>query len=345
VQSRFPAEKRFPFCLKPPFEFIQAIIRLQFGRVIMQKVFIIFAVIVFSSSIATAQLKMRDFQTIREETDNGAQAETISAGAVNFAELNALGVKKALIEKNYPQAIEFFSKAVAAAPDCFQCKFNLGRSLFAIEKYDEAIRVFNELIALNPKSAELNSSLGEAFYQKHLYEESLGFFREAVKLNPSDAITLSNYAISLSRLEKFEEALRMLDQALKINPGFAEAYGNRGYALYRLGRQKEALEALRKAEKIDPNLAQVHNNLGVVLDYFGKQKEARAHYLLAVKIKPDYAEGICNLAISYLQNGERDAAYEQLKRLEKVDSALAELLRTTIWSKYVVDASKVKAEN
>lgn len=56
-------------------------------------------------------------------------------------------------------------------------------------------------------------------------------------------------------------------------------------------------------------------------------------------------EAICNLAISYLQNGERNAAYEQLKTLEKINSGLAALLRDAIWSKFVVDASKIKPED
>ena len=76
-----------------------------------------------------------------------------------------------------------------------------------------------------------------------------------------------------------------------------------------------------------------------------KKEEAKKHYLEAVRLKPDYGEGICNLALVYLQNGDREAAYSQLKTLEKVDVKLAAQLRDVMWSKYVVNASKVRTKN
>ena len=134
-------------------------------------------------------------------------------------------------------------------------------------------------------------------------------------------------------------------KAIKLQPDFTEAYSNRGYTLFMLGRHKDALESLKKAEKLNPTVAQVHNNLGVVLDRLGKKKEAKAYYEKAVQLKPDYAEAICNLAIIHLEEGNRDAAYEQLKTLEKVDFKLAGQLRNVIWGKFVVDASQVKSKN
>ena len=68
----------------------------------MQKTFIIFAVIILSSS-AAAQLKLREYQTISENPANAAPTETNSSAAANFVELNALGVKKALVEKDFLQ--------------------------------------------------------------------------------------------------------------------------------------------------------------------------------------------------------------------------------------------------
>jgi len=310
----------------------------------MQKTFIIFALIVWSSTVS-AQMKVRDLQTINDEPVGSAQIQQNSAATANFVELNRLGVQKALVEKNYKEASVFFSKAIEAAPDCFKCKFNLGRSLLALEKPDEAIKIFDELAAVSRNDAELLGSLGEAYNMKGLYQESIPYFQKAAKINPKDAITLTNYAVSLTMLQKHKDALENLEKAIKLKPDFPEAYSNRGYSLYFLGRYKDALESLRIAEKLNPNIAQVYNNLGVVLDKLGKKKEAKSHYEKAVALKADYGEALCNLALSNLEEGNREAAYQQLKTLEKVNFRLAGQLRDVLWGKYVVDASQVKEKD
>jgi Flp pilus assembly protein TadD len=97
---------------------------------------------------------------------------------------------------------------------------------------------------------------------------------------------------------------------------------------------------LKKAETLEPNSPYAHNNLGVVLERLGKHEEALKHFSKAVKAKPDYGEAICNLALNYLEKGNRDAAYQQLRSLEKIDLALADELRKVMWSKYTVNVSK-----
>lgn len=310
----------------------------------MQKIFIIFVVIILSSTIS-AQLKERNLETITDDPVVVKPSESKSANAVSFVELNKMGVQMALVEKNYAGSIEFFAKAVQIEPGCSGCKFNLGRAFLQTEKFDDAIKIFNELTVSDSNRADVYASLGEVYNLKGLYEDSLPYFQKALKLNPNDPVTLTNYAVSLTMLEKHKDALEKLDKAVKIQPVFAEAYSNRGYTLFLLGRHKDALESLQKAEKLNPNIAQIHNNLGVVLDELGKKKEAKAHYEKAVGLKADYGAAICNLAISNLEEGNRDAAYKQLKTLEKIDVKLAAQLRDVIWGKYIIDASKIKEKD
>ena len=133
----------------------------------MQKIFIIFAVIILSS-ITQAQMKMRNLQIVADEPTDSTQTQIKpdSTKAANFVELNKLGIQKYLVEKDYNQAIDFFSKAIEAAPDCFRCKFNLGRSFLQVEKYDDAVKIFNELIAVDPNGSDAFASLGETYYKK-----------------------------------------------------------------------------------------------------------------------------------------------------------------------------------
>ncbi|HEY8559178.1 MAG TPA: tetratricopeptide repeat protein [Pyrinomonadaceae bacterium] len=311
----------------------------------MQKIIIIFAVIILSSTVS-AQMKMRDLQYASDDSSGSSPAtpKADSTKAPDFVELNRQGVQKALVEKNYQQAAELFTKAIAAAPDCSRCKYNLGRTYLVLQKNDEGIRIFDELVRSDPNGFEFYGSLGELYSQKALYRESLPYYEKALKLNPKDPITLCNYAISLTLLEKHGAALENLDQAIKLQPEFTEAYSNRGYVLFLLGRPKDALESLQKAEKMNAALPEVHNNLGVVLERFGRKKEAKTHFEKAVELRPDYAEALCNLALRNLEDGNRDAAYRQLKALEKTDSRLAGQLRDVMWGKYVINASTFKED-
>ena len=108
----------------------------------MQKIFIIFAVIILSFT-TQAQMKVRNLQLIADDPKDDSTRiapKPDSIKSTNFVELNNLGVRKVLVEKDYKQAIEFFSKAVEIAPACFRCKFNLGRSFMELENFDEAIK-------------------------------------------------------------------------------------------------------------------------------------------------------------------------------------------------------------
>ena len=68
-------------------------------------------------------------------------AENVSLEVV---EINDQGVNKALVEKNYEQAISFFRRAVDIGPECYTCRYNLGRAFLKTENFDKSAAVFTE---------------------------------------------------------------------------------------------------------------------------------------------------------------------------------------------------------
>lgn len=144
----------------------------------MQKIYILLAVITLSLSI-NAQMKTRNLQVVNEEpAADPASLETKkeSANSPSYVDLNNSGVKKALAEGDYKQAITLFLRAVELKPDCFTCRLNLGRSFLKLEKYDDAVGIFNQLTKIAPDNANAQASLGEALNAKGFYKESLPFF-------------------------------------------------------------------------------------------------------------------------------------------------------------------------
>lgn len=273
-------------------------------------------------------------------SDGSANSFVVSPLAI---ELNERGVKKAIAENNYKEALTLFRRAVEIDSGCFQCTYNLGRSLLETGSLDEAVEVFSKLTKSKPDYAAALFGLADAFGMKENYTEAVPIYTKGLEIDEKDAISHCNLAISLHKIKKYEQALQHFDSAIKYNPNLVEAYNNKGASLFALGRYKDALKNLQKADSLKPNSAEILNNIGTVFDVLGKKKQAHEYFLEAVRLQPDYKFGIYNLALSYLDRGDRDAAQQQLKSLESIDFSMAAQLRKEIWKKFVVDVSEVKS--
>ena len=314
----------------------------------MRHLIYIFVIISLSFTV-NAQLKSRSLMLEDEKRmftsvsakDEKGNALTISPLAI---ELNEQGVRKALVENNYKEALLLFRRAVDIDSGCFTCRYNLGRSFHETGNLDEAVETFTQLTKAKPDYAIAYAGLGDTLREKEQFTEAIAAYRQALKLENKDAITHCNLAIALHHTEDYKQAVHHFDEAIKLKPNLPEAHSNRGATLYALGRYKDALKSLQKADSVKPKTAEILNNIGAVLDKMGKKKQAHDYFLEAVRLNPEYKSAIYNLALSFLERGDRQAAQQQLKSLENVDFALAEQLRKELWRKYVVDASEVKSK-
>jgi Flp pilus assembly protein TadD len=83
---------------------------------------------------------------------------------------------------------------------------------------------------------------------------------------------------------------------------------------------------LQHAIRLTPNLAVAHYNLGYALTKGHREREAIASYKQALLLKPDFAEVRNNLAVLYLQHGQRSLALEQYHLLQSINSEMAQNL-------------------
>jgi tetratricopeptide (TPR) repeat protein len=73
-------------------------------------------------------------------------------------------------------------------------------------------------------------------------------------------------------------------------------------------------------------MALAHYNLGYVLSHAHREQEAIASYKQALTLKPEYAEAHHNLAVLYLQRGQRSLALEQYHLLQSIDYEMSQKL-------------------
>jgi Tfp pilus assembly protein PilF len=101
--------------------------------------------------------------------------------------------------------------------------------------------------------------------------------------------------------------------------------------LLRYGRPEESMKALREAIKILPEHPRAHASLGATLCSTGKLADATEELKKALKLQPDLHEARYWMGVVHVRNNDRNAAFEEYKRLQDGDKALAEKLFKEIY--------------
>ena len=83
--------------------------------------------------------------------------------------------------------------------------------------------------------------------------------------------------------------------------------------------QDVGLPAAQKAVELAPKDAQALDVLGWSQLSLGQFYTAEQTLLSALELAPDYAAARLHLAMTYLQTGKREAAYDQLRRTVELD--------------------------
>ena len=147
----------------------------------------------------------------------------------------------------------------------------------------------------------------------------------------NDAQAFNNLGNAQAALGRDKEAVEAHIKAVRLRPDYAEAFVNLGAALRRYGRLEESLKALREAIRILPEHPRAHANLGATLTALEKFPEAAVALRRAMDLQPDLAEGRYLMGILQVRLGDRNAAFEEYKKLQELDKPTAEKLFKEIY--------------
>jgi tetratricopeptide (TPR) repeat protein len=220
--------------------------------------------------------------------------------------LNSLGVCYGHLGQ-MDRAMEYFQRALDAAPGDFMAHYNLGYALMAQGRLAEARRRLDESLAMAPDHADtlfqlgrLAQGEGRPAVHRHLGETlaaagRLGpaeeAFNLAVKVNPNDAAALTSLAeLYLNRGANREIALSLARRAGKLEPAAARHLRVTAAALEALERPEEAAELLGRAvgqHPADPFLALRHGRL---LAKLGQAEQARDELTRSLGLEPHLEE-------------------------------------------------------
>ena len=74
----------------------------------------------------------------------------------------------------------------------------LGNTYFDAERYPEAINWYEKALAIDPKNADASTDLGVSYYYKNRADEALKQFENSLRIDPKHAKTLLNKGIVLA---------------------------------------------------------------------------------------------------------------------------------------------------
>lgn len=210
--------------------------------------------------------------------------------------------------RDYPQAIEKFTKAINKNPQYSKAYINRGNAHFNLKDYDAAITDYNQALRLNPNEVKAYVNRGNvrvllAEYSSDPdkeYNLAIADFNSALRINPSEVEAYVRRGIVRTQIAKYSgdsqqdyrKAIEDFNQALNINPSRAEAYFQRGLVRYQIAQYssefekeyKQAINDFNQALHIDSKLAKAYLKRGIVryelAQYGGNQ--SKQHYTQAI---------------------------------------------------------------
>jgi tetratricopeptide (TPR) repeat protein len=206
-----------------------------------------------------------------------------------------------------------------------------GIAAHAAGRLAEAVDWFRKAVAAAPDDPKARLNLGVALKDTGESTESEACYRQAIAMAPGFAAAHNNLGILLADTDRNDEAFVCFEEALRLDPGHADARHNRGAVLAALHRHDEALPDFHAAIAANPGDAEYHNSLGASLAVLGRTDEAFACYERALALDPAHAWAHFNRSQAWLLRGEWRRGFAEWEWRKKLPTFPRRLWEKPAW--------------
>jgi tetratricopeptide (TPR) repeat protein len=191
--------------------------------------------------------------------------------------------------RKYRDAETLYRATIAANPDCWMARTNLGVILVAMPgRINDAIAQYQMALRENPEDPEAHNDLGLALSElPGRLDDAIAQYQEALRQEPNYPLAHKNLGTAWLQVPgRLEDPVAELREALRLQPDMAGAHYNLGTAwLQEPGHVKDAISEFHEALRLDPRNASAWHNLGAALfsqeDFPGAAAAFREELLLA----------------------------------------------------------------
>jgi len=239
-----------------------------------------------------------------------------------FLELNRLQDAKL----SFAAALKIHEQSPAAY-------YGLGQVALSSRSYGEALEYFKRALALAPEANRIHYSLAMAYRgltdpdnaRTHLAQQGSVGVRAADPLvdGLQELITGERVYIIRGRLafeaKRYAEAADEFRKAIASRPESVAAHVNLGAALTQTGDLKSAAEQFEETLRIDPNNTTAHYNLAALFAKENKHEQAVVHLQAIAKTNPNDLEARFLLGQELTKMGRIDEALDEFTRIVQPD--------------------------
>ena len=161
---------------------------------------------------------------------------------------------KALEERDYATAADYYGKIIELRPVHFASHLNRGYALAGLGDFDAALASFDTALEIKPHDSTTLALRATVLIHQARFEEAAHVSAQVSSVDSSYfylQYSLAYHLIEACRLERAEEVLQ---QAISSDTTWTLGYLSLGVLLNRSGRPREARVALSRARILDPSL-------------------------------------------------------------------------------------------
>lgn len=231
---------------------------------------------------------------------------------------------------DYPQALEFFDRALEVAADGPQrsgaCTFR-ANTLDMLGRYPDAVAAYEAVISETPEWWEAHANLGICHARNGRPDAAEAAFRRGLEDCPGSPEIRDELAAHLVN-EKGDlgEALRLSEEAVALGRDEVRHLYTLGEVRLALGDAAGAEEAYRAVLALDPEDPNAHLEIGLLHEQRDEPAEAEEHFVEALKSDPTNPRALYSYASLYYATDDLQTAEELLARALAFDEGYSPAL-------------------
>ncbi|HEX4916141.1 MAG TPA: tetratricopeptide repeat protein [Vicinamibacterales bacterium] len=155
---------------------------------------------------------------------------------------------------NHDAAIEKFKGALALAPTCYDCHFNIGVAYMAKKDEKAAEAAWKQALEVKADYSEAMNALSTLYNNQKRFDEAAAMSAKAASATggAGNADATFNQGIILWNQGKIADAKAKFEETIKLNASHADAHFQLGMALLNEGKLPEAVSAFESYLKLAP---------------------------------------------------------------------------------------------
>jgi protein O-GlcNAc transferase len=214
---------------------------------------------------------------------------------------------------NAEEALEWFDKALAYAPDFFEARLNKVAALFELARYEDAREAAERLVADEPNRPEPYLNLGNVLVHTGKAKQGIKLYMKAMELRPGYPEAHFNLATLLGSRDDLINSIDYLERQIKERGETVHNLGLLAAAHQAAGHLTRAEELCRRIFEKQPDNITALLTLGSSLSTSGDSAAALTLYERVVKLDSNQANIGSNIIFecNYLSQQGREAIFRR----------------------------------